>query len=257
MKPDVTGIDNVLTSRPGFSPFAGTAAAAPHVAAIAALVLQQNPALAPASLRDLLRQTAVDLGPPGFDEDFGSGRVDAVQASAGAGGLPALPSLTLTLNRASFAPGETMTLTATVTPGFTAPLVDAYVVVRLPDGSFLSLLLDGRIVPGLVPIARGFTPFAFNAEVLRWIALDGRTHAGVCPEIRPFYENVPARAARARLRGAPEPRARAAVGGRQPRPMASRRRAQRQDLGGISRYTAGLARGSLLEGASRSADARR
>lgn len=168
MKPDVTGIDNVLTSRPGFSPFAGTSAAAPHVAAIAALVLQQNPALTPAPLRDLLRQTAVDLGPPGFDEDFGSGRVDAVQASAGAGGLPALPSLTLTLNRTTFAPGQTMILTATVTPGVTAPLVDAYVVVRLPDGSFLSLLLDGRIVPGLVPIARGFTPFAFNAEVLRF-----------------------------------------------------------------------------------------
>jgi hypothetical protein len=44
--------------------------------------------------------------------------------------------------------------------------VDAYVVVRLPDGSFLSLQLGGGVVAGVVPIGRGLAPFAFTGELL-------------------------------------------------------------------------------------------
>ena len=42
-KPDFTGADGVDTSVRGFRPFFGTSAAAPHLAAIAALVLSGNP----------------------------------------------------------------------------------------------------------------------------------------------------------------------------------------------------------------------
>jgi subtilisin family serine protease len=83
-KPDVTGIDGVATSRPGFNPFFGTSAAAPHVAAVAALARQKNPELAPAQLRSLLTSTAIDLGSAGFDFDFGHGRADALSALAAA-----------------------------------------------------------------------------------------------------------------------------------------------------------------------------
>jgi hypothetical protein len=81
---------------------------------------------------------------------------------------PTSPTLTLGLNQDSFRSGQTLTLTATLTPGSTTVTADAYVVVRLPDGSFLSLGLGGAVVPGIVPIARGLVPFSFSGELLRY-----------------------------------------------------------------------------------------
>jgi hypothetical protein len=86
-KPDLTGIDGVSTTRPGFNPFFGTSAAAAHVAAIAALVLSKNPGLSPAQLRGILTSTAVNLGPAGFDFDSGFGRADAFNAILLTGGV--------------------------------------------------------------------------------------------------------------------------------------------------------------------------
>jgi subtilisin family serine protease len=84
-KPDVTGIDCVVTSRPGFIPFCGTSAAAPHVGAVAAILLQKNPGLSAAQLRDIVKASSVDLSTAGFDFASGFGRVDAVN------GLPLVP----------------------------------------------------------------------------------------------------------------------------------------------------------------------
>jgi subtilisin family serine protease len=81
-KPDLAGFDDVVTSVPGFSPFFGTSAAAPHVAAVAALLLQENRGLSPAQVQGVLRASAVDIGPPGFDDAAGAGRVDALAAAA-------------------------------------------------------------------------------------------------------------------------------------------------------------------------------
>ncbi len=82
-KPDLTGVDCVATSRPsgGLNPFCGTSAAAPHVAGVAALVMQaMGPSATPAGVRQVLKDTADDLGSAGFDLDFGSGRVNALAA---------------------------------------------------------------------------------------------------------------------------------------------------------------------------------
>ncbi len=96
-KPDVAAIDGVsVTGAGGFSsPFLGTSAAAPHVAAIAALLLEairmEQPAIsttdAADNVFDTLRDTAVDLGAPGFDNVFGAGRVDALAAIEATGRL--------------------------------------------------------------------------------------------------------------------------------------------------------------------------
>ncbi|MCW2647794.1 MAG: putative subtilase-family protease, partial [Pseudonocardiales bacterium] len=51
-KPDVTAADGVSTSVDGFAPFFGTSAAAPHAAAIAALVLSGNPGATTADIRE-------------------------------------------------------------------------------------------------------------------------------------------------------------------------------------------------------------
>lgn len=83
-KPDLTGTDGVATTRPGFNPFFGTSAAAPHVAGVAALAMQANPSyqvfVLTRFLRNALKTTAIDLGPPGPDVDFGFGRADALNA---------------------------------------------------------------------------------------------------------------------------------------------------------------------------------
>ncbi len=83
IKPDVVGADGVNTSVPLFAPFFGTSAAAPHVAAVAALIMEASggpQALSNIQVNNLLRLSAVDLGDPGFDLIYGHGAVDAVEA---------------------------------------------------------------------------------------------------------------------------------------------------------------------------------
>jgi len=63
------------------NPFFGTSAAAPHVAAIAALMLDINPSLTPAQVSSILNSTAVDIGTPGYDNESGFGRIDAFAAA--------------------------------------------------------------------------------------------------------------------------------------------------------------------------------
>ena len=78
-KPDLIGPDSVASfsfgpsSACGVSGFAGTSAAAPHVAAAAALVKQANPGFGPDELQAYLQERALDLGPVGRDSAFGGG----------------------------------------------------------------------------------------------------------------------------------------------------------------------------------------
>jgi len=63
--------------------FNGTSSATPQVAGVAALVISQFPDLTAAQVRDRIASTADDLGPPGFDIQFGFGRVNACRALGG------------------------------------------------------------------------------------------------------------------------------------------------------------------------------
>ncbi len=81
-KPDLAAADDVSTSTPRFSTFRGTSAAAPHAAAIAALMLEAagGPAkVTPAELRTAMTSgTAVlDIEETGVDRDSGAGIVMA------------------------------------------------------------------------------------------------------------------------------------------------------------------------------------
>jgi subtilisin family serine protease len=66
----------------GFPNFFGTSAAAPHAAAISALILQANRTLFPQAVYERLRATANDMGPLGFDFESGFGLVNAERAVA-------------------------------------------------------------------------------------------------------------------------------------------------------------------------------
>jgi subtilisin family serine protease len=60
----------------------GTSPAAAHVSGAAALLIELRPLLTPAAVRQLLRETARDLGAPGRDDQFGYGAVDLCGAIA-------------------------------------------------------------------------------------------------------------------------------------------------------------------------------
>jgi subtilisin family serine protease len=77
----------------GYSFWNGTSFSAPIVAGVAGLVLAVNPALSNSDLVSVLKQTADDIGPPGFDFSFGWGRVNAFRAvSAVTGPAPSGPT---------------------------------------------------------------------------------------------------------------------------------------------------------------------
>lgn len=61
----------------GWITMAGTSMATPHVAGLAALLLERNPSLGPNDIRTLMRANAVDKGALGFDYLYGYGRIDA------------------------------------------------------------------------------------------------------------------------------------------------------------------------------------
>ncbi len=61
-------------------PASGTEFAAPHVAGVAALIWAVNPSLTADQVRDFMRETADDLGTPGYDEFFGFGLLNAAMA---------------------------------------------------------------------------------------------------------------------------------------------------------------------------------
>jgi subtilisin family serine protease len=64
----------------GYDAFSGTSMASPHVAGVAGLLLAQRPHLSNGQVREILRQSADDLGQGGFDPYYGYGRVNAYQA---------------------------------------------------------------------------------------------------------------------------------------------------------------------------------
>jgi hypothetical protein len=74
------------------------------------------------------------------------------------------PVVGLQLNQTLFHPGDTMVLTAMLTPGTAPALVDAYVVIQLPDGTLLSLQPVGA-VQGIAPFATGFTPAPLSGTI--------------------------------------------------------------------------------------------
>ncbi len=58
----------------------GTSMATPHTSGLASLIWSYNPNLTNEDVRDILMQTADDLGPAGWDERYGWGRINAFAA---------------------------------------------------------------------------------------------------------------------------------------------------------------------------------
>jgi len=87
VSPGVSIITTAMSSR--YTTVDGTSFAAPIAAAVAGLVKSANPGLSGAQIEIILKSSARDLGNPGKDDLFGSGRVDALAAIAAAAGATA------------------------------------------------------------------------------------------------------------------------------------------------------------------------
>jgi len=98
MKPEITAADGTNTTFFGqdspFDPdsdpnFFGTSAAAPHAAAVAALLIESDPSLSRAEVYEILEMTAIDIESSGVDNLSGYGLVDALNAVSACNGVPA------------------------------------------------------------------------------------------------------------------------------------------------------------------------
>ena len=73
-----------------YGTYSGTSMATPHVSGLAGLLFSQNPSRTPQQVRDIIQSSAIDLGPLGYDDFFGHGRVNAARA-LGAPSTPITP----------------------------------------------------------------------------------------------------------------------------------------------------------------------
>jgi hypothetical protein len=86
-----------------FPNFFGTSAAAPHAAAVAALMLNCDASLTPGDILDVLQDTAVDMETGGFDYTTGYGLIDANAALAAI----AVPDMAVLGNSVVISDGDT------------------------------------------------------------------------------------------------------------------------------------------------------
>ncbi|MDX9871264.1 MAG: stalk domain-containing protein [Clostridia bacterium] len=118
IKPDLCGIDGVTVTwglpesdtKPDTYHFRGTSASAPHVAAIAALLLAEYPGSTPGAIRQVLKDSAIHLSgeilPDPFEPNnvFGYGLADALAALQSFDTIP--PVLTAEEQTVTVAPGQ-------------------------------------------------------------------------------------------------------------------------------------------------------
>jgi len=91
MKPEVCAPgSDIYSAEPGggYQNLSGTSMAGPHVAGVVALMCAANPNLDVETIKQVLMETAIDLGTTGEDNTYGHGFIDAYEAVlAVAGGL--------------------------------------------------------------------------------------------------------------------------------------------------------------------------
>jgi uncharacterized repeat protein (TIGR01451 family) len=125
-QPNIVAPDGVSTtffqaSRPltnGFFAFFGTSAAAPHAAAVAALMLQAKPSLTLTQIQSAMDTTATSFGTaaPNFTTGYGLLNADAAMNSLGVAALPAGDlAVSLTESATTVIPSAPLTYTVTVT----------------------------------------------------------------------------------------------------------------------------------------------
>jgi hypothetical protein len=73
-------LSTILNAKYDSTSLQGTSFSAPFVSAAAALLLSTTPSLSPTTVRGILTSTADDLGPAGWDSQYGAGRLNVYEA---------------------------------------------------------------------------------------------------------------------------------------------------------------------------------
>ena len=178
------GVNIVTTTKSGgYGYGTGTSASAPIVAGVAALMISANPAVSGAQIRDILKETADDLGTPGWDPTYGWGRVNAykaVQAALNAGnGDSSVPTCQIV------APSAGSTLADTVTIAVNAS--DNIGVTRV------ELSFNGTVVATSTTTPANFTwnttQYASGPYVLQALAYDAAGNVGSSTTVSVTVQN--------------------------------------------------------------------
>ena len=83
IKPDIAGPGvNIRSSNPGgqYATHSGTSMATPHISGVVALMRQANQNISVEQIKEIIYQTAYDLGDQGEDNSYGWGMIDAYEA---------------------------------------------------------------------------------------------------------------------------------------------------------------------------------
>ncbi|UCE27343.1 MAG: S8 family serine peptidase, partial [Candidatus Coatesbacteria bacterium] len=152
-KPDVTG-PTIGIMCPWFTGDAdyfyggsGTSAATPHVGGLCALMLEADPTLTPEEIKQYLEDYALELGPAGKDNRYGSGRIRAVETieALNANGHPDHFSILSPGDGELVPPGDVeFTWESTTDPDGT---IDSY-TLRISEESNFRTYTDYEDIPG-------------------------------------------------------------------------------------------------------------
>jgi subtilisin family serine protease len=165
-----------------YGTMSGTSMATPHVAGLAALVRSSYPGYTPDQIASSILDNAEDLGPAGWDQDYGCGRIDAFQALAeGAQGdspvcledvgayATAAKQATAPPTAAPFVPGEIIVTLRDDLSTFQAqsivgdaeylPRLEAW-RVRVPEGEERERLAELEAEPGVAYAELNYLVFA-------------------------------------------------------------------------------------------------
>jgi len=169
-KPEVTAADGVsVTGVDFFTPFYGTSAAAPHAAAIAALVKSSDNTLTSSDVAGFMTSSAIDIMGAGTDRDSGAGIVmalGAVQASLTPRISDLSPisgdvgtSVTITGKHFGATQGES-TVTFNGTAATPTVWSDTSITVPVPAGA-----TSGNVVVTVVGLASNGVLFTLNPHI--------------------------------------------------------------------------------------------
>ena len=99
----------------GYSSWSGTSFSSPISAGLGALIMSVNPTLTNAQVVDIIEKNADDIGTPGFDPDFGYGRINVYKSVSSAVNTVPEPDVTApSVSISSPAGGSTVTGSVTV-----------------------------------------------------------------------------------------------------------------------------------------------
>jgi subtilisin family serine protease len=161
----------------GYTVAQGTSAAAPLVAGAAGLLFSLYPNLTPTQVQDILRQSADDMGTPGWDLSYGCGRLNLAEALTMAGSLDAgdqiPPNNTITAPTQGQKVSNTVSVLVNATDNVGVAKVELYV-----DGN-----LSGTSTTAPFTIKWSTRRAAVGAHVLQSKAYDAAGNVGASPTL--------------------------------------------------------------------------